>query len=458
MGTTLEGKKPGGADATFRWLLHTGNATLASPRRISTGDGLDTGLVLGASSIGVANADGHVLTFDASALTAGRSIIWRDLAGTVALLSDLPDGLPAGGDPGQVLTIDEELGPVWSDPLAGSEGGDPGNDPGKAVLFRSGGAIGATGSLSLFDATGGYIWGLSVDGVLTSPRVVVVPNASGTMALDSTALMLAGDQTAAGAKTFSGQIELTGQTAASAESALTRGLGDSRYLSRRGGLATAVVIDTLTGWAANAAVGGSGATASGRTIIVSASTTLNSEAYLRSPNYQPQVFAYPGMDAAGADAGINWNKRTYFGFRITVSHGSNSSPGAGTEGYIRFGMLRTNVVYGALPAKGIGIKIEAGSLRGMVHDGTTLNLGAAFYTTGSALSPVNLVEIIGDGAGSFDFYINGAYGYTLTGGPTGFSGQEGTATNVMVKNILGGASTNCSITIANGQFIFSYLE
>lgn len=56
-----------------------------------------------------------------------------------------------------------------------------------------------------------------------------VPNESGTMALDSTALMLTGNQTASGNKTLSGQLELTGQAATNNTSALTRLLGDNRY-------------------------------------------------------------------------------------------------------------------------------------------------------------------------------------------------------------------------------------
>jgi hypothetical protein len=59
-----------------------------------------------------------------------------------------------------------------------------------------------------------------------------VPNESGTMALDSTALMLTGNQTASGNKTLSGQLELTGQAATNDTSALTRKLFDDRDLMR----------------------------------------------------------------------------------------------------------------------------------------------------------------------------------------------------------------------------------
>jgi hypothetical protein len=59
-----------------------------------------------------------------------------------------------------------------------------------------------------------------------------LPNSSGVIATNNTAVMLSGEQTVAGAKTFSGQMELTSQAATNATSALTRALGDSRYESK----------------------------------------------------------------------------------------------------------------------------------------------------------------------------------------------------------------------------------
>ena len=58
---------------------------------------------------------------------------------------------------------------------------------------------------------------------------LTLPRSSGTIATNNTALMLSGAQTANGAKTFNGQIELAGQSATNATSALTRQLGDERY-------------------------------------------------------------------------------------------------------------------------------------------------------------------------------------------------------------------------------------
>jgi hypothetical protein len=55
------------------------------------------------------------------------------------------------------------------------------------------------------------------------------PNTSGAIATTNAVVMLTGEQTAAGAKTFSGQVELTGQALTNGTSAVTRALGDARY-------------------------------------------------------------------------------------------------------------------------------------------------------------------------------------------------------------------------------------
>ena len=57
-----------------------------------------------------------------------------------------------------------------------------------------------------------------------------LPAISGTIATNNTAVMQSGEQlNISGAKTFSGQMELTGQLATNGTSALTRDLGDVRY-------------------------------------------------------------------------------------------------------------------------------------------------------------------------------------------------------------------------------------
>lgn len=101
----------------------------------------------------------------------------------------------------------------------------------KGVLTLSGNYGSSSGRIDFDKDTGsdGSLYPLA----LTGTRSWELPNASGTIALDSTALMLTGTQTAAGAKSFSGQMELTGQSATNATSAMTRDLADARYFSQR---------------------------------------------------------------------------------------------------------------------------------------------------------------------------------------------------------------------------------
>jgi hypothetical protein len=207
-------------------------------------------------------------------------------------------------------------------------------------------------------------------------------------------------------------------------------------------------------------VAGGTATSSSRFMNVSTNTTLGSESSLLAASFNPAPFVYAGEVSIG-NSGINFNRKTYFGFKIVTSHGSNSGPNAGADGWVRMGCSRQYRKYGApeAPNKAVGIWRSAGSYYGWVMDGTTLNVGATpIFTTTSILSPVTLVEIMGDGLGNFTFHINGVAIQTLTGGPTGQSGQEGTQFALCVRNLTGGAFSNCTMVIVNGQFIFTYLE
>lgn len=267
-----------------------------------------------------------------------------------------------------------------------------------------------------------------------------------------------------GLKTFLQNVVFNGtanrmpnQTALAADSVMTRALADIRTCYMRSG--RILVLSPQSGWTANAVVNGSSTSIStaGNALIVITSTTLDSEAYIRTGAFAPDLYTYPGNEAVGSASGINWGMSTYWGFRYRLTHGNNNSPNSGTVGYVRFGHSRTLATYGPLTTAGVGWKFEGGFVYPMVHNGTTLNLSAtAAFTTASPYSPANHLEIIGDGAGNYGFYVNGALMETLTGGPTGYSGQEGTGISVALKNTTGGANTNGWLYISNGTIIFAY--
>ena len=73
-----------------------------------------------------------------------------------------------------------------------------------------------------------------------------------TAAAGSNATTLAG--TIAGAKTLSGQLELTGQAATNSTSAMTRGLGDTRYFAFSGQQNTAQVVTNSTSYVDSSAL------------------------------------------------------------------------------------------------------------------------------------------------------------------------------------------------------------
>ena len=80
--------------------------------------------------------------------------------------------------------------------------------------------------------TGSFYGQINAPAVLTQNISVNLPNSSGTIATNNTAVMLTGNQSVSGAKTFTGQVELTNQQAINGSSALTRQLGDDRYGTR----------------------------------------------------------------------------------------------------------------------------------------------------------------------------------------------------------------------------------
>jgi hypothetical protein len=84
-----------------------------------------------------------------------------------------------------------------------------------------------TNSLRIYGNT--YYTQINPFPLLSSNVSFTFPNSSGVVATNNTAVMLAGAQSVSGAKTFTGQIELTNQQATSSTSALTRQLGDLRY-------------------------------------------------------------------------------------------------------------------------------------------------------------------------------------------------------------------------------------
>jgi hypothetical protein len=224
-----------------------------------------------------------------------------------------------------------------------------------------------------------------------------------------------------------------------------------------GGRTHDTIIDPRSGWTANTAINGSTTSigTGANTLRVNVAATTGSQAYIRNSTFHPEIFTYPGDTQPGGSAGINFDRPLYLGWMMTHTSGSNQPLLTSTEGYIRFGHLRTLATFGQLQSKGFGVYISDAKLFGAVHDGTNLNAGTqVLYDMAGWPYAVNLIEIISN-VGTVYFYVNGVLKDTLSGGPLGFAGQEGTGTSISLKN---NDNRAASLFIPNGRFVFKYLE
>jgi hypothetical protein len=116
-----------------------------------------------------------------------------------------------------------------------------------------------------------------------------------------------------------------------------------------------------------------------------------------------------------------------------------------TNGHARVTLGKTGADdEGALVRKGIGIEIENTTLYGIVHNGTSqtrVSLGTV--TTLDTYT----VDIIGDGAGNFSFYLNGDLDSveTTSAGPSGLG--TGGESNMQIEAENGADSASQNITV-----------
>jgi hypothetical protein len=144
----------------------------------------------------------------------------------------------------QVLTYDEGT-QLWKNGFKAEYISNP--DTGRTLVLRDGESRIYAYQLRLTEGTFQY-------GQINPPAFqpgdssfnCTMPRASGTIALNTTALMLSGVQTAFGNKTFQGQIELTNQAITTGKSALNADLGDARY-----GATTAISAGPITSTTTN---------------------------------------------------------------------------------------------------------------------------------------------------------------------------------------------------------------
>lgn len=140
--------------------------------------------------------------------------------------------------------------------------------------------------------------------------------------------------------------------------------------------------------------------------------------------------------ASALTGGLNFDKMVGFTTRFRL--------GAGTaNGVCRLSFAQTlgaNAVgtAGKLAGKGIGLEIRNAALYGTVHDGTTFT--ATSLATTLTANAYTTVQCFRSGTGTFDFYVNGAFAVTVSGGPTGSTTSHTTKAAVAADN--GGDAAN----------------
>jgi hypothetical protein len=248
-----------------------------------------------------------------------------------------------------------------------------------------------------------------------------------------------------------GQLTAPNQTATTSESVLTKKLA-SRLYPLNFALDT-VFINPDQGWTSVLGTGGA-SNASANTIGVQTGTTIGNQVSIRTSGYSPHTYNYANQ---AYNAGIDWTKPIMLSFKFSWSYGSNEGLPIGPIGYIGFGRLGSDVTYGPITLRGIGIIIKDRGVYGMVHDGNSLSETPTeiYSLVGWPYRTVNM-QIISDGQGNVDFIVNRILVATLSNGP---STQLTSDVNTGTYMAVGGTTETKSFTITVFQgFVFSYLD
>lgn len=257
-----------------------------------------------------------------------------------------------------------------------------------------------------------------------------------------------------GAQTFSGQVELTGQALTNATSAVTREEADRRFGSS--GYTSFITPGTGAGlWvAAQTGTGTNESPAHGASIssplgafYITCKSDANSTGKVVAAGFIAQFLVRPGT--ADWNSGINYSKPICWSLRFY----NGIAPLATMVGWVKFGGVRSpEESWGGPTARSVGLKQVGTALYGYVHNGTTLTVSAVNLQT-IVVGVVHLVEIVGNGAGTYKFYVNRVLKDTLSGGPTGNGGAD-TLLGLYVSN---GASAG-NQQIAFTDLSLSYLS
>lgn len=231
--------------------------------------------------------------------------------------------------------------------------------------------------------------------------------------------------TIAGAKTFSGQVELTGQAATYGTSAMTRDLVDSSLIRTK--TYHFVLVPAASNWGETHVGTGTLAQQAGG-FSLRAGTSAGGVAYIRSDagvavrNWQKNV--------SGKRNTVDWSRRTII--HASIIHFDTS--GSDTVARLLFGIPynQTTVADFTNSQKGIGWKIINSVLWVHYSNGTT----AASTSTGQTLTGFAGYDLAldCDGSGNWSVYVNGSLVATGNGAPTGLSADQNHCVAISMTN------------------------
>ena len=223
----------------------------------------------------------------------------------------------------------------------------------------------------------------------------------------------------AGAKTLSGQLELSAsQAATNPESAMSRALGDLRYYRR--GLINMAFDTASSNWSAvTSGSGASAAYASGRIIVYSASTTQFGSCTVAPVSATGTQFnlskqlgnGYGGIDFARYIE-VEFSLFTHFNFELAKQNWAVVLSTATTAAGVAAMTPESGASYIAVVCIGGAITLQ-------VCNNTTKSTSATLQTIGSGVNTL-LFRMVNLGNGTVQLYIDEVLVGSLSGGQTGF--------------------------------------
>ena len=228
--------------------------------------------------------------------------------------------------------------------------------------------------------------------------------------------------TVTGAKTFSGQVEATGQAATTDDSVMTRSL------ARTDTMFQTLLNISPSGWA-ETIVGSSSLGQSISSFRMSTGSTTGSSILARA---NPDTRIMVGLNGGSFNV-LPFGSR----FRIKFTIGT-LNPATDTILRFQVGETHTKTTVSDLDKKGFGIKISNTGIHLLTHDGSSLSTSSSVGALPTTKKAMFLID--SDGSGNVALYKDGSLLHTATGGPTSGGSANDTAINFSVENGAGTAN------------------